>query len=200
LLPQLARNAGDLYEMLQESVLTDMALDQMIALANVAVTVEPEDIRFGVIDDTCTQPWVTPDGAQVLVPLRDRMREVRDYIFHADVSPAASEDATPRPVPSPTPEVAVVSVLNGTTRAGLAGSTADQLRDRGVTVANVGNADSQDYASSVVVLNRDKPRTLERILAVLELPETAVVQGQNPGAAYDIVVVLGQDFEASSGP
>ncbi len=200
LLPEMARNASSIYKTIQDSVATDMALDQALALANLAVDVEQAAIRSGVIDESCTQPWVTPDGAQVLIPLRDRMREVRDYVFQAEPPTSAVGEATQVVIPTPTPEVATVSVLNGTMRGGLAGTTADVLRDEGIDVAHVGNADRQDYATTLVVLNRDKPQTSSKVLQILGLSETAVVQRQNSDGSHDIVVVLGQNFEMPAQP
>ena len=191
LLPDLAKQAPEIYAMLEASVQTDMALDQILALANLATQIDRSTLRFGVIDQTCTQQWVTPDGSQVLVPLRDRMREVRDYVFAADI---------PTPVPgqagaiTPTPEVATVSVLNGTARAGLAGATSEYLQAQGLDVADVGNADRQDYGQSMVVMNRDKQQTATRIVSLLQLPTTAVIRGSDPNASHDIVVVLGSDY------
>jgi len=194
LLPELARAAPELYATLSSSVLTGMALDQMLALGNLAMDVDREAIRFGVIDQACTQPWVTPEGAQVLVPLRDCMRELRDYVFQATpVETTIGEEVVT--LPTPTPEVATVAVLNGTARAGLAGSAADYLRAQGFDVVRVDNADRQDYASTLVVINHDKPVTTNGVVRSLSLQPTAVVQGQDTESAYDIVVVLGQDFE-----
>jgi len=194
LLPELARTAPELYKTLSSSVLTDMALDQLLALGNLAIDVDREAIRFGVIDQTCTQPWMTPEGAQVLVPLRDCMRELRDYVFQATpLETTTGEEAVT--VPTPTPEVATVAVLNGTARAGLASSAADYLRAQGFDVVHVGNADRQDYASTLIVINHDKPVTTNGVVRSLSLQPTAVVQGQDTESAYDIVVVLGQDFE-----
>lgn len=190
LLPDLAKKAPEIYKMLETSVQTDMALDQILALANLATQVDRSTIRYGVIDQTCTQQWITADGAQVLIPLRDRMREVRDYVFAADIPTPAPSQAS---AITPTPEVATVSVLNGTARAGLAGATSDYLKAQGLDVALVGNADRQDYAQSLVVMNRDKPLTAARIASLLHLPATAVVKGSDPNAT-DIVVILGNDY------
>jgi len=194
LLPELARAAPELYATLSSSVVTDVALDQMLALGNLAIDVDREAIRFGVIDQTCTQPWMTPEGAQVLVPLRDRMREVRDYVFQATPLEATTGEEVVT-LPTPTPEVATIAVLNGTARAGLAGSAADYLRAQGFDVVHVGNADRQDYASTLVVINHDKPVTTNGIVRSLSLKPSAVVQGQDTESTYDIVIVLGQDFE-----
>ncbi len=195
LLPDLAKKAPEIYKMLEASVQTDLALDQMLALANLAIQVDRSTIRFGVIDQTCTQQWVTPDGAQVLVPLRDRLREVRDYVFAADIpTPVPNQAQATQVVMTPTPEAATVSVLNGTTRAGLAGATADYLKAQGVDTANIGNADRQDYALSQVIMNRDKPMTAARVANLLKIPATAIVKGSDPNAAQDIVVILGNDY------
>jgi len=197
LLPDLAKQAPEIYKTLETSVQTDLALDQILALANLATQVDRSTIRYGVIDQTCTQQWVTPDGAQVLVPLRDRLREVRDYVFAADLPTPAPDQAQAQPVQpviTPTPEIATVAVLNGTMRTGLAGTTADSLRAQGINVAQIGNADRQDYAHSQIILNRDKPQTAARLLSLLHLPPTAVVKGTDPNAAQDILVILGNDY------
>ncbi len=195
LLPDLAKNAPEIYKMLEASVQTDMALDQILALANLATQVDRSTIRFGVIDQTCTQQWFTPDGAQVEIPLRDRVREVRDYVFAADIpTPAPGQAAAI----TSTPELATISVLNGTARAGLAGTTSDYLKAQGLDVANVGNADRQDYGQSVVVMNRDKQFTAARIASLLHLPATAVVKGTDSTAAHDIIVILGNDYAGPS--
>ncbi len=193
MLPTLARNTPRLREILQQSVQTDMALDQMLALANLATQVDRANIRFGVIDQSCTQPWVTPEGAQVLIPLRDRVRQVRDYVFN--VMPAG---ATPLPgvqaAPTATPEMAAVAVLNGTTMPGLASTTADYLRAKGVDVQRVGNAQRQDYAMSLIIMYRDRPAVATRLVQLLGLAPSAIVNGNDPTAQQEIVVILGADY------
>lgn len=194
LLPELARNASSLYKTLQDSVLTDLALDQILALANLSINVDRQQIRYGVIDHTCTQPYVTPDGAQVLIPLREQMRVVRDYVFQSQPVVPVSADATPIILPTSTPEIATIAVLNGTTRAGLAGATADALREQGLDVAHVGNADRQDYLTTRIIMNRQRPQTLDRLLTLLKLNASASVPGSDVESEYDLVVVLGRDF------
>jgi anionic cell wall polymer biosynthesis LytR-Cps2A-Psr (LCP) family protein len=83
LLPQLAPRALELWQTLQDAVVTDLTLDEGIALAQLASEVDPNDIHYGVIDERYTQFWETPDKQQVLIPLRDQMRELRDYIYRA---------------------------------------------------------------------------------------------------------------------
>jgi LCP family protein required for cell wall assembly len=197
MLPDLARNASQIYQTVETSIHTNLALDQMLALANLSTEVDRSQIRFGVIDSTCTQQWVTPDGAQVLVPIREEMRKVRDYVFGVEQATPAPDQSQAQPtanVPTPTPEVATVAVLNGTTRAGLAGATSDYLKAHAIHIIDVGNAERQDHATSLVIMNHDTPRTASKIADLLSIPATAVVKGADPDAAYDLVVILGADY------
>ncbi len=185
-LAHLVARAPQLYETLQSSVRTDLKLDQIVALGVLASKVKPEAIRFAVVDESCTLPYTTPDGAMVLVPIRERMREKRDYIFWLTDEEKAAETGE-----------AEISVLNGTEQVGLAASTAQYLEESGIHVARYDNADRQDYLNSVVIINHGHNGTAERIVKLLGLPNSALVHGDNPTAAYDIVVILGEDYARS---
>ena len=195
LLPDLARNATDIYQILGTGINTDLAVDQIIALASIASTIERSNIRLGVLDENTTQPWITPEGAQVLIPLREEMRKVRDYVFGVEsqldgVSGGTGVDL----LPTPTMEVATIAVLNGTPRSGFAGETAEFLKIQGFDVITIGNADRQDYTSTLLVVNRDKPATISLLLKHLNLSPTAIIQGSNTNVTQDITVVLGVDY------
>ncbi|MGC9398519.1 MAG: LCP family protein [Anaerolineae bacterium] len=191
--PQLAAKADEIFATLEGSFSTDMTLDEILALGGLALKVDRDEIRFGVIDETCTQAWTTPEGAQVLVPLRDRMREVRDYVF-GETESAGGDAMTLEQ------EGALIAVRNGTLTPGLAAETAQYLEQNGLQVENFTNADRQDYEATVIVVNRPKPVTVEHLRALLGLPPSAVVSGSEPTANYDIVVILGADYTGPPTP
>ena len=93
-----------------------------------------------------------------------------------------------------TEEAATISVLNGTQQEGFAYATAQFLKANQVAVTAYSNADRQDYDSSLIILNRNKPKTAQQLLALLRLPESAVVRGDNPTADYDVIIILGRDY------
>jgi LCP family protein required for cell wall assembly len=190
LLPQLAARAPEIWQIVEDSVKVDpnLKLDEIIALANLATKVAPEDRRFRVIDETCTLFAETPDEMQILIPLRDKIREVRDEFLGLS-SPADGLRTVEE-------EAATVTVLNGTTQSGLAFATSEFLEARGIRVAYYDNADRQDYDTSLVILNRDMPITASQLLSALDLPQSAIVNGANPTAEYDVVVILGADYIA----
>jgi len=184
MLPQLAPRFGELYDIMGESINTNLTLDEVLALAGLAIKVDRSQIRFAVIDETCTEDYITPEGAQVLIPLRDRMREVRDYVFGAaEIAQQTVEQ-----------ENATIGVLNGTERIGLAASTTEYLQTQGVTVTTFGNADRSDYATTSIVLNRSKPQTAARLVALLGLPQTAIINTPNSAAGQDLLIILGADY------
>jgi hypothetical protein len=189
MLPELAANAPEMWQTLQGAVETDMTLDQIIALAQLASEINPDDIRYAVIDEHYTQFWTTPDGQQVLIPLRDRMR---DYIFTTESpSPEYVEDPAVRLAE----EAAVIQVLNGTTVEGLAGSTTDYLQQQGLTVTDPGNADRSDQPETLIVVYTGKTYTAEYLVTLLGLPSRAVVHNPNSNATHDISLILGADFQ-----
>jgi len=192
LLPQLALRAPELWQTLQGSVVTDpdLTLDKIIALAQLASEVNPENIRYGVIDEHYTQFWTTPDGQEVLIPLRDRIRELRDYIFTTEAPLPQTSD----PAARLEAEAATIEVLNGTMTAGLAALTAEYLQQQGLQIARTDNADRSDYPETLIIVYTGKTYTAEYLAHLLDLPLTAVIYGADPTAEHDISIILGADY------
>ncbi len=192
LLPQLLPQVPQMWETVRNSVVMDpnLTLDKVVRLAHLATQIPKENIRTAVIDETCTEMWTTPDGQQVLVPVRDRMRAVRDYVFMTPQATPKVEDPATRVAA----EAAVVHVQNGTLTPGLAQKTAEYLQARGVQIGGYGNADRQDYAQSMILVYTGKRFTAEAIAGWLNLPLKAIVYAPAAQAGVDILVILGADY------
>ncbi|MGD2146643.1 MAG: LCP family protein [Anaerolineae bacterium] len=191
MLPTLLAQAPQMWGLLRDSVMTDLTLDQIVALARLASQVETEDIAFGVIDERYTMFYETDDGQQVLILLRDEMRVLRDDIFTAE---RVSDQDSPADGSEADIEAATIEVLNGTLTTGLAAEVTELLRREGLNVTHTGNADRQDIAESLVVSHGDKTATARHIAGLLDLPQSAVVQGSDPAAEYDVSLILGGDY------
>lgn len=191
MLPTLLAQAPQMWRTLQESVETDLALDQIIALARLATEVDPDDIRSAVIDERYTMFHKTDDGQEVLILLREKTRELRDDIF---TTKEPIEETEENPSSELEAEAATIEVLNGTLTRGLAADVTERLREADLDVTHTGNADRQDIEESLVVAHTDKPYTAQYIAEMLSLPQSAVVQGSEPSAEYDISVILGADY------
>jgi LCP family protein required for cell wall assembly len=84
MLPSLIRNAPTLYQELASGLRTDLTLEQIVSLAWLAVQIPKESIHSGVIGPpNMVRYYTRPDGAQVLGPVPDQMRLLRDGIFTA---------------------------------------------------------------------------------------------------------------------
>jgi anionic cell wall polymer biosynthesis LytR-Cps2A-Psr (LCP) family protein len=81
MLPQMIRQTPEIIRTLGATVKTDLPLGKLLRLATAAGSIEASQVRSGVIDHTCTRPWVTPYGGQVLLPIPECIRAVRDSVF-----------------------------------------------------------------------------------------------------------------------
>jgi LCP family protein required for cell wall assembly len=190
MLPTLVTQAPQMWHTLQDSVDTNLKLDQIIALARLASEVDLDDVRFGAIDEGYTIPYVTEDGAEVLILLRDKTRELRDELFTGE----SAADEEPDGGTLLEEEEATIEVLNGTLKTGLAADVTERLRQENLNVIRTGNAERQDIEESLVIAHTSKPNTTQFIADALNLPQSAVVQGSDPAADVDISVILGADY------
>jgi hypothetical protein len=191
LLPRLVAQAPTLLDELQKSVRTNLSLDQMIQLAKLATQIDPKNIKQATIDENMVVAYNTPtDPPQnVLVPLRDKIRELRDKFFNS--VPMASPSGT---AVAPATTATRVVVENGTQINGLAARTGDRLKAAGYNVVEVTSADRFDYAHSQIVSYLTDTTLAAGIARTLGLPASAVVTS-TMNADVDLKVVLGSDYQ-----
>ncbi len=81
-LPTLIIRAPALYQELSSGIWTNLSLDQMVSLAWLAVQTSPDQVQRGVIaPPNMVRFYTMPDGANVLQPVPDQIRLLRDQIF-----------------------------------------------------------------------------------------------------------------------
>ena len=93
-----------------------------------------------------------------------------------------------RPLPRPTQ----VQVLNGSGAPDLARTVTDRLRDRGLDVVAVGNADASDYPQTLVLLRRGD-LGVARMVAQRLGAGVPLLQ-RDPTLLVDVTVILGRDL------
>lgn len=192
MLPQLIGQSPELWQTFQRNVRTDLSLEEAIQLALLVQEISRENIRTAVIDYDYVYDQTTPDGQQVLVPIRENIRALRDELF---IPPAV-----PTPVLTNLPEKmrrenARVAVYNGTSTFGLAGDTRDYLEGFGVQVTEVGNADSSTYRSTQIIDFGSHPDTTLYLTQLLSVPPLNISNGTTPDGDYDVLIILGIGWE-----
>lgn len=194
MLPQLLPRAGELVSTLGGAVQTDLSLQQMMALAKLGTQIDRSRIKNVYIDQTMTLPYETPDKDQVLIPLRDEIRKVRDS-FLTPPSIASGTALTPEPPAS-------VVVQNGTVTAGLAGQTAEALRARGFNIVQYGNTDDNrsDYAQTQILVYTGRTAAAQALADALQVPLSAIQPVSSTVNSSDIKVILGADYRLIGAP
>jgi hypothetical protein len=190
LLPQLAAQAPTLLDELQKSVQTNLSLDQMIQLAKLATQIDPGNIKQATIDENMVVAYNTPTNPpqNVLVPIRDKIRALRDRLFNS--VPASSIGAGPVPAAGS----ARIRVENGTQINGLAARTSDRLTAQGFSVVEIDSADRFDYAQSQIIGYTSDVTVAKAVARALGLPASAIVTS-TANSTFDLKVILGEDYQ-----
>jgi LCP family protein required for cell wall assembly len=91
MLPDLITQSPQLWASLQGAFETDLTLSEIIDLVLTASKAPTDEVATGAIDESCTQSWVTPSGAQVLVPLQDKIDAVVNELFSSPPASASTQ-------------------------------------------------------------------------------------------------------------
>jgi LCP family protein required for cell wall assembly len=197
MVPTLLTRAPSMYQELSAGIRTNLTLDQMISLGLLALQVPKNSIQRGTIAPPDQVSLETlPDGAQVLKPVPDRIRELRDQIFTntSAVGPSVPLD---NPAEGARLEAARISVRNGSGVEGLATQTADYFKGQGLNVVEIGNADRLDYDKSMLIVeNATYPYAVRFLSSLMSLSQSQILRPVTSDPAIDIIVILGQDWAA----
>ena len=194
--PQLMAEAPQLYNAFQAGIRTNIPLEDALKLAALMREVPPDQIHQGVIDNHMVNfANVTLGGqnAAVLLPIPDKIRELRDQIFTVGgpTSPVAQGD----PKALMQADGARVEVTNNTYTASLDQRTGNFLLSQGMQVTALG-ASTGLSDSTVVVVYSPKLYTLRYLIQPLGMISTSgqIVFKPDPSSAVDIEIRLGNDW------
>ncbi|GJM40209.1 MAG: hypothetical protein DHS20C20_04910 [Ardenticatenaceae bacterium] len=190
-LTQLISQAPLLWQTSQENVRTNITLDEAIQLALLAQDIPRDSIRTAVLNFDYVYNETTPDGRQVLVPVRENIRQLRDQLFAPPAIPTPVIENLPALMAA---EEANVAVLNGTPEFGLAASTQEYLETFGINVVEIGNADASTYLTSQIITYGSFPNSSRYLTQLMHVPPLNVSSGTNPDGNYDILIIIGNDW------
>ncbi len=183
---------------------TDLQPANIITLARLGGEIEQENLKFAVIDHTMTVEHVTPSGAQVLLPIREKIRPVVEELFTSPTPPtpptAQSEIVTVEEINRLAQEGAKIVVQNGTPTGNLAAQTAAFLKNQGYHVVEFSDADRFDYPQSIIIDYTGKEYTLQSLAVLFNVTPENIRRSPNLKSEVDIRLIVGQDFTLPSSP
>lgn len=183
-----------------ESVATDLSVDEVFALIQAVQNVETRDINRAVIDSSLIIEYRTYTGAEVLLPRWNRILPLVEETFGVELLPIAPTPTPPPPPPTatPTPQFVpdysgTVAVQNGSSIEGVEGSVQATLLNEGYNVIGAGIAPEQGRATTVIYVgNPDAIGTAETLARRFRLGQSAIQYAIGGGA--DVTFVIGDDL------
>jgi LCP family protein required for cell wall assembly len=192
MVPRLIARSPEMWQIFQQNVNTNLSLNESVQLALLARDIPGDRIRTEVIDFDYVSNETTPDGQQVLVPIRERMRLLRDELFAPPLVPTPVIENLPQMMAQ---EEARVAIYNGTREFGLAGDTQAYLLEYNFNVTEIGNADSADYRTTQIIDYGSYPNTAHYLTQVMGIPPLNISNGSAPPGDFDVLVILGGDWK-----
>jgi len=195
----LISQAESIYNEIAAGVHTNMTLQEAIQFAWLAQEIPEESIHRGAIAPPYQVIFTkSPDGTQdILQPIPDRIRQLRDEIFASSesIAPLAAQGDIVGLLKA---ENARILILNGSQTSGLAQRTQEYLLSQGAQSVEIGNANDL-YNYSRLIDYTGMPYTRRYLADLMQVSNQNIVYEATPSAEVDLVIILGQDW-ASQNP
>jgi len=190
LMPKLVARAPEIYNDLSSGINTNMSLNEAIRLGWSVLDLDRDSIKRFVISNEYVTLGKSPDGLDILKPIPDKIRLLRDDAFGngGALGPTGLEDI----LASVIEEGARVAIWNGSYQDGMAARTAGWLREKGF---NVVEESSTDYTVTTrIYLYQAKPYALRWLSETMGVSPANIYQQNETNPNVDMVVVLGDDW------
>jgi LCP family protein required for cell wall assembly len=199
MIPTLVQKAPALYAELSSGINTNMSFDEAFQLAWLASKIPLEDIKKGIIGTEQVNFGKSPDGLDVLKPLPDKIRLLRDEVFGITAessSPIANSGK--EKVELMAEEGAKLSLLNGTLTPGLASTTEEFLKGLGANIFSVSDAESKPQPYTAIYDYTGNPYTVQYFVELMNISEYRIFFKYNPESEVDVTIILGDDWAAKN--
>ena len=193
---ELISKAPSIYQQLSSGISTNLNLQEGIKLGLLGLELDTNNIRKGVIDYNMVIPTKSPQGEQVLKPITDKIRVLRDELF------ASSGNGAPVAVASDgstlvRDEAATIVIWDGSSQPGLADRTSTFLQGQGINVVQVADANIYSPATKIEVFT-GKPYTVDFLAKTMGVASANIWNTFDPNAGVDIRVTIGGDWAANN--
>jgi LCP family protein required for cell wall assembly len=177
-----------LYTDLSSSFITDLGLADLLKFSPMALHLTNADIRSYYISGDMVTPWTTSEGAAVLLPDTGLIQQMLNQAVAA--SPLQQQRSAIH-----------VEIQNGSPNDGWETLAAERLNYAGVETS-FKPADNRSHAITLLYdLTADQdPARSASLLAVLGLPDSALVSAPSPASKIPYALIVGADYQACFNP
>jgi len=206
---------NNLVETFQDNVETNMSFWELMKMTRYIPNIDTEKIHTTVLDSSTNSPLYssTINGSFVLLPKRDDwgpIKEIAEQILSSQTSTTLSQQSTSSATPAGSN--VTLEIQNGTGVSGLAFQTSQMLAGTNFSVVSIGNADSQNYATTIIydLTSGEKSQELQILKEFLEADVAMTTAGwvfsdtvvpreltvDNPETldqTVDFLIILGQN-------
>ncbi len=183
------REVPSLWAQARQMITTDLSLTEILQLAQVALRLEEENIRFYNIGPGLVVPWTTPYGGHVFLPRWEQ------------IEPVLAEAMAPVPEARLNRLFGKVEVWNGTSNPDWDDLAVDRLVRAGFP-ATVGTSDRHDYPHTTLVVFRAhaKGTGVEYLQEMFGIPDERVTYQDAPDAPFGFRLIIGADYQTCPWP
>lgn len=180
----------ELYQQVGDAIKTDIRLEDVLSLAPMALKLDAPRIRSFYINNRLVKAWWTPEGANVLLPKREKIQAL---IQEAMSPPDAGEEDRLE---------TMVEIINQTSNQGWDSLAAERLHYAGFETKYVSPKSSENPKKTWLydLSGSHDPQQTAAILVLLGLPSDRLIveSPQTGGAQYRLI--LGSDYNPCFNP
>jgi LCP family protein required for cell wall assembly len=186
-------NPKGIWDIFSQNIHTNIPFADAFNLGKLALQVNAEEIKQYVISPPEYVTFgVSPDGRDILKPITQNIRILRDEIFTPiGITGPGAVGADPNTLMQS--EAAKVGVYNGSAVGGLAGETETYLKGLMVNVAEVGNADA--VPATTIYDYTGNPYTVSYLVDMMGIQNTRIFNSYDPSSSVDVAVIVGNDWQ-----
>ena len=191
MLPTLIKKAPQLYQELASGIRTNLSVDQAIQLALLAQQIPQENIQQGILGKGYVLFGESPDKLSILIPLPDKIHELRDTIFASSGSlgPGTPGSTLERMLA----EGSHIEVKNGSGDELALDQAGEWLTKQGAHISvNAETINTQFYTS--IIDHTGNPFTVTHLVEALKINPNRIYLQFDPLSPVDIEVILGKDW------
>lgn len=190
MMPRLVARAPEIYRDLASGITTNLTLNEAIKLGWSVLEVDRDEISQVVISNEYISFGKSPDGLDILMPVPDKIRLLRNDVFGEGgvLAPVAQGEL----IEIVAEEGARVAIRNGSSQGDYAAKSAAWLREMGFNIVEETNTD-YTITTQIFVYN-STPYALKWLSETMGVASTSVYYNYDPNAGVDLVVILGDDW------